>query len=55
MCTLLPPLVFKARHLSASAFCWINIGLPEQAVGWFPPDLGLAVEDRSTELSYTCY
>ena len=43
----LPPLVLKARHLSGSAFCWIDIGLPEQAAG----GLGLVVEDRPTELS----
>ena len=24
----LPPLVLKARHLSGSAFCWIDTGLP---------------------------
>ena len=35
----LPPLILKARHLSGSAFCLIDIGLPEQAVGGFP--LGL--------------
>ena len=38
-------LVLKARHLSGSAFCWVDIGLPEQAVGWFPLGLRLAVED----------
>ena len=47
----LPPLVLKARHLSGSAFCLIDIGLPEQAVGGFPLGLGLGVEDRPTELS----
>ena len=36
----LPPLVLKDRHLSGSAFCWIDIGLPEQAVGQFPLGLG---------------
>ena len=51
----LPPLVLKARHLSGSAFCLIDIGLPEQAVGGFPLGLGLVVEDRPTELSYTNY
>ena len=30
------PLVLKVRHLSGSAFCWVDIGLPEQALGWFP-------------------
>ena len=51
----LPPLVLKARHLSGSAFCLIDIGLPEpeQAVGGFPPGLGLVVEDRPSELSWT--
>ena len=49
----LPPLVLKARHLSGSAFCWIDIGLPEQEVGGFPLGLGLVVEDRPTELSCT--
>ena len=44
------PLVLKARHLSGSAFCWIDIDLPEQAAGEFPN----VVEDRPTELSYTC-
>ena len=38
------PLVLKARHLSGSGFCWVDIGLPEQAVGWFAPDLVLVVE-----------
>ena len=41
----------KARHLSGSAFCWIDIALPEQAAGVFPLGLGLVVEDRPTELS----
>ena len=30
----LPPLVLKARHLSGSAFCWVDIDLSDQAVGW---------------------
>ena len=47
----LPPLVLKARHLNGSAFCLIDIGLPEQAVGGFPLGLGLVVEDRPTEFS----
>ena len=47
------PLVLKARHLTGSAFCWIDVGLPEQAVGWFPLGLGLVVQDRPTELSCT--
>ena len=47
----LPPLVLKVRHLSSSTFCWVNIGLPEQALGWFPLGLGLVMEDRPTELS----
>ena len=33
--------MYKARHLSGSAFCWVDIGLPEQAVGWFPPRFGI--------------
>ena len=37
----LPPLVLEARHLSGSAFCWVDIGLPEQAVGWFPLRFGI--------------
>ena len=51
------PLVLKARHLSGSAFCWvdIHIGLPEQAVGGFPLGLGLVVEDKPTELSCTSF
>ena len=45
----LPPLVLKARCV---AFCWVSIGLPEQALGWFPPiGLGLVMEDRPTGLS----
>ena len=47
----LPPLVLKARHLNGSAFCWIDMGLPEQAVGGFPLGLGLVVEDRPTGIS----
>ena len=39
--TNLPPLVLKSRHLSGSASCWVDIGLPEQAVGWFPPRFGI--------------
>ena len=40
--TYLPPLaILKVRHLSGSAFCWVDIGLPEQAVGWFPPRFGI--------------
>ena len=49
----LPPPVLKARYLSDSAFCWVDIGLPEQAVGGFPLGLGLVVEDGPTELSCT--
>ena len=37
-------LVLKARHLSGSAFCWIDTGLPVQAVGWFPLGLGLEID-----------
>ena len=49
----LPPLILKARHLSGSAlsFCWIDIGLPEQAAGGVPLGWGLVVGDRPTELS----
>ena len=47
----LPPLVLKARYLGGSAFCWVDIGLPEQAVRWFPLGLELVVEDGPTELS----
>ena len=47
----LPTLVLKDRHLSGSAFCLIDIGLSEQAVGGFPLGLGLVVEDRPSELS----
>ena len=46
-----PTLVLKARHLSGSAFCLIDIGLPEQAVGGFPLGSGLVMEDRPSELS----
>ena len=28
--------------------------MPEQALGWFPLDLGLVVEDEPLKLSYTC-
>ena len=53
----LPPLVLKARHLSGSAFYLIDIllGLPEQAVGGFPLGLGLVIEDRPTEFSWTLF
>ena len=40
-----PSLFLKAGHLSGSAFCWVDIDLPEQAVGWFPLGLGLVMED----------
>ena len=30
----------------------LKLGLPEQAVGWFPPRFGLVVEDKPTEFSY---
>ena len=40
----IPPLVLKTRHLSGSAFCLIDIGLPVQAVGGFPLGSGLVVE-----------
>ena len=47
---ILPPLILKARHLSGSAFCWIDIGLPEQGAEGFPYiGLGLVVEDRPTD------
>ena len=36
---------------SGSAFCWVDIGLPEDG---FPLGLGLVMEDRPTELSCTC-
>ena len=47
---ILPPLVLKARHLSGSSFCLIDISLLEQAVGGFSLNLGLVVEYRLTEL-----
>ena len=53
LCHCLPPLVLKARHLSGSAFCLIDISLPEQVVGEFPLGLGLVIEERPTELSCT--
>ena len=34
-------LVLKARHLSGSAFCRVDIGSSEQALGWFPPGFGI--------------
>ena len=37
----LPPLVLKARHLSGSAYCWVDIDSPEQAVRWFPLRFGI--------------
>ena len=37
-------------QMNAFAFCWIDIGLPEQAVGWFPLGLGLVIEDTPIEL-----
>ena len=46
LCSTYHPLVLKAGHLSGSAFCWVDIGLPEQAMG-----LELIVEDGPTELS----
>ena len=48
----LPSLVLKARHLSGSAVCWVDISLPVQAMGWFPLGLGLVVEGKATELSF---
>ena len=33
------------------AFCLIDIGLPEQAVGGLPLGSGLVVEDRPSKLS----
>ena len=36
MDSIIHVLVLKARHLTFSAFCWVDIGLPEQALGWFP-------------------
>ena len=29
-------------NLSGSAFCMRKVGVPEQALGWFPPILGIA-------------
>ena len=29
----------------------LKLGLPEQAVGWFPLRFGLVVEDKPTEFS----
>ena len=46
LCHCLPP-------LSGSAFCLIDISLPEQVVGEFPLGLGLVIEERPTELSCT--
>ena len=39
--------------MALSAFCWVDICLPEQAVLGFPLGLGLVVEDGPTELSHT--
>ena len=50
----IPPLVLKARHLSGSSFCIsIIIGMPEQALGLFPLDVGLVVDDEPSELFRT--
>ena len=44
----LSPLALVARHVSGSAFCWVNLSFPEQALGFFPPipGLGLVVARR---------
>ena len=43
----LPSLVFKARHLSGSAFCNVyRLGVSEQAVGGIPQGFGMVVEDK---------
>ena len=33
----------------------LKLGLPEQAVGWFPLRFGLVVEDKPTEFSSTVF
>ena len=38
----------NTRNLYGSAFCMVHIGLPDQALGWFPVGLGLSVEDKPT-------
>ena len=38
----------------ALPFVRIYTGVPEQALGWFPLGLGLAVEDEPSELSCMC-
>ena len=51
-CTCLPPLVLKARHLSASVFCnFYRLGVPEQALGGIPLSFGIVVEDKHSEFS----
>ena len=43
------PLVLKARHLIVRDSGFSGLGLPEQAMGWFP--LWFGIEDKLTELS----
>ena len=31
-------------HLSGSAFCWVDIGLRKQALGWVPPRFRIGYE-----------
>ena len=45
------PEISHTELTTHSAFCLIDIGLPELAVGGFPLGLGLVVEDRPFELS----
>ena len=54
-------IVLKARHLSGSAFCTCIlciVNVPEQALGWFPVDLGLVLKDEPSVCTCTlngCY
>ena len=51
-----PPFPKNNVHFSKCAYALshvlpFDIGLPEQAVGWFPLGLELVVEDGPTEIS----
>ena len=50
-----PSLPLKARHLGGSAFCnFYGLGVPEQALCGIPLGFGIIVEDKPSELSFTC-
>ena len=47
--------IYSCRHLHGSTVCnFHRLEVPEQVLGGVPQGLGIVVEDKPSQLSYTC-